>query len=383
MSEEFTAEAVAEIATVSADEWDACAGTGHPFTRHAFLSALEASGSVCAKTGWLPQHLLLRDGGGTLLAAMPCYLKSHSYGEYVFDHAWADAFERAGGRYYPKLQSAVPFTPVTGPRLLVRPTADRDDMQSRLFATAVALTRQHEASSLHVTFLTAPEASAAERAGLLLRTDQQFHWYNDGFDSFEDFLSSLASRKRKQIKKERREALEDGITVDWLRGAEITEADWDRFFAFYLDTGARKWGRPYLNRDFFSRLSGALGDQVVLMLARREGAAIAGALNFAGSETLYGRYWGCVEDNKFLHFELCYYQAIDYAIAHGLSRVEAGAQGPHKLARGYTPAKTYSAHWLANAGFSEAVAQYLKHEREDTERAMAMLARHTPFKKEG
>jgi len=375
------AEALTDIRRIPAAEWEACAGTANPFLRHGFLSALEDSGCVAAETGWLPQHLILRSEDGRLIGAMPLYLKGHSFGEYVFDHAWADAYERAGGRYYPKLLSAVPFTPATGPRLLVRAGEEDDSRRAQLLTAATTLARQHRVSSLHINFLPEEEARMAEAEGLLLRTDQQFHWINRGYPDFEAFLDTLASRKRKQIRKERRAALGDDISIRRLSGSEITEAVWDDFFAFYQDTGLRKWGRPYLNRDFFSLLGERMGESVLLVLCRREGRTIAGALNLIGADTLYGRYWGCLEDHRLLHFEACYYQAIDYAIAHGLARVEAGAQGPHKLARGYEPATTYSVHWLADPGFSEAVRRYLEMERRDVEEAARLLARHTPFRK--
>jgi len=380
---DVTAEAVTEIAAVSPEEWERCAGTAHPFLRHGFLSALEESGCVTAETGWLPQHLLIRDREERLAAAMPAYLKGHSFGEYVFDQAWADAYERAGGQYYPKLLAAVPFTPATGPRLLVAPGEETETRRRELLAAGLSLARQRELSSFHINFPPEPEARVAEAAGFLLRTDQQFHWHNRGYASFDAFLADLSSRKRKQIRKERREALADGIEIATLSGSEITEAVWDDFYAFYQDTGRRKWGRPYLNREFFSLLGERLGEAVVLVLCRRGGRNIAGALNLAGRDTLYGRYWGCTEAHRFLHFEACYYRAIDYAIAHGLSRVEAGAQGPHKIARGYLPTKTYSAHWLADAGFEDAVRRYLEMERTDVDTAVEILQRHTPFKREG
>jgi len=380
---DVTAEAVSDINAVSAAEWEHCAGTDNPFLRHGFLSALEDSGCVAAETGWLPQHLLIRDDAGGLAAAMPAYLKGHSFGEYVFDHAWADAYERAGGRYYPKLLSSVPFTPATGPRLLVAPGEEMETRQDQLLVAGISLARQRALSSFHLNFLPEAEARQAEEAGFLLRTDQQFHWINHAYASFDDFLADLASRKRKQIRKERREALAGGIEIETLSGPDITEAVWDDVYAFYTDTGARKWGRPYLNREFFSLLGERLGEAVVLVLCRREGRNIAGALNLAGRDTLYGRYWGCTEDHRFLHFEACYYRAIDYAIAHGLTRVEAGAQGPHKIARGYVPTKTYSAHWLADAGFEDAVRRYLEMERRDVNAAQRLLEEHTPFKQNG
>jgi predicted N-acyltransferase len=381
------------IADVPASDWDACARGAdsnaaslrpeNPFITHVFLSALEASGSASRDTGWLPRHLLLEDASGQLAGCMPCYLKSHSHGEYVFDHGWADAYARAGGRYYPKLQAAVPFTPVTGKRLLVRPGPSATEREAILLQAAVTLTEQSGVSSLHVTFLTKPEWQLAGKLGLLQRTDQQFHWRNEGYASFDDFLAALASRKRKAIRKERRDALLGGIEIEWVTGADLTEAHWDAFFAFYMDTGARKWGTPYLNRACFSLLGETMSDQILLVLAKRSGRAIAGALNFIGADTLYGRYWGSTEEHPCLHFELCYYQAIDYALQHGLACVEAGAQGAHKLARGYLPVPTYSAHYIADPGLRRAVAAYLKRERLAIAQQTALLNEESPFRREG
>ena len=320
-----------EIAEVPAAVWDGLAGS-NPFVTYAFLGALEDSGCVGARTGWLPRHLVLE--GPEIEGVAPCYLKSHSYGEYVFDHAWAHAYERAGGDYYPKLQIAVPFTPVTGPRLLVRPGPQAEARRRMLALGAVEVARRLEASSVHVTFPTEAEWRALGALGYLQRTDRQFHWTNAGYGSFDDFLAALASRKRKAVKRERREALDGGVSVQWIGGRDIAERHWDAFFAFYMDTGSRKWGRPYLNRRFFSLLGERMAERVLLVFALRGGRPIAGALNIVGPDTLYGRYWGCVEDRPFLHFEICYYQAIEFAIAKGLARVEAGAQGEHKLARG-------------------------------------------------
>ncbi|MEC9345292.1 MAG: GNAT family N-acetyltransferase [Pseudomonadota bacterium] len=372
-----------EIGSVAASEWDACAGYRNPFVSHAFLKALEESGSASAEEGWMPQHLVLEDPSGRVVGAMPMYVKSHSQGEYVFDHGWANALERAGGRYYPKLQVSVPFTPATGPRLLVRPDVDFDETARMLLQGGIEVATRYRVSSLHITFLTGREAELARGMGLLYRTGEQFHWINRDYADFDAFLEDLSSRKRKAIRKERREALEGGIEVDCLTGSDIGEHHWDAFFRFYMDTGSRKWGRPYLNRRFFSLLGERMGEKVLLVLARREGRYIAGALNLIGTETLFGRYWGCVEDHRFLHFELCYYQAIDWAIAHGLARVEAGAQGPHKLARGYLPVTTHSVHWIADAGFRRAVADYLEHERREVEQEIAYLDRHSPFRKAG
>ncbi|HEV7463677.1 MAG TPA: GNAT family N-acetyltransferase [Methyloceanibacter sp.] len=378
------------IADVPAAEWDACAlGNGslhvsgrpsNPFISHVFLKALEESRSATRKTGWLPQHLLLEDGDSTLTGCMPCYLKSHSQGEYVFDHGWADAYMRAGGSYYPKLQASVPFTPVTGKRLLVRSGADQAEREAILLQAATTLAGELGVSSLHVTFLTRDEWTLAGEQGFLKRTDQQFHWQNEGYRTFEDFLGSLNARKRKSIRKERREALGDGIDIEWVTGNALTEAHFDAFFAFYMDTGSRKWGSPYLTRQCFSLLGETMADQILLVLAKQSGRYIAGALNFIGADTLYGRYWGGIEERPYLHFEVCYYQAIDFAISHGLTRVEAGAQGAHKLARGYLPAETYSAHYIADPALRRAVANYLKRERRAVAREIALLSEESPYR---
>ncbi len=354
----------------------------NPFLSHSFLYSLEESGCATNATGWLPRHMLLEDETGAVLGAVPAYLKSHSQGEYVFDHSWADAFYRAGGDYYPKLQISVPFTPATGRRFLIGPGINREAGLQALAAGLVQVCQRTGASSVHATFLTKGEWDGLGELGYLQRTDQQFHWENHGYESFDEFLTDLASRKRKAIKKERREALcADGIEVEWVTGPDLTEAHWDAFYGFYMDTGSRKWGRPYLNRNFFSLINERLAERTLLILAKRHGRYIAGALNFIGSETLFGRHWGCCEDHPFLHFELCYYQAIDFAIANGLKRVEAGAQGAHKLARGYLPATTYSAHWIAHEGLHQAVADYLEQERFAVERENEALADQAPFKK--
>ncbi len=355
----------------------------NPFVSHAFLSALEASGCIGGRTGWSPAYLLVEDSEGRLVACAPSFLKSHSQGEYVFDHAWADAYERAGGDYYPKVQVAAPFTPATGPRLLVADGPGAAAAQAVLIAGLEALCEQARASSIHVTFAQSDDLAALLEAGYLERHDLQFHWQNDGFSTYDDFLATLASRKRKALKRERREALSAGIEVDILSGAALTEDVWDDFHDFYEDTGARKWGRPYLNRAFFSEIGARMGERIVLMMARRAGRYIAGAINFRGANTLYGRNWGCIEQHPFLHFELCYHQAIDYAIAHGLVRVEAGAQGEHKLARGYRPVITRSAHYLANPGLRRAVAHYLASERQQIAQAQDALAAESPFRKAG
>jgi uncharacterized protein len=382
---------VQRIAAVPASEWDACARGSdsrgnvarpdNPFISHAFLHALEESGSATRATGWLPQHLVLEDATGGIAACMPCYLKSHSYGEYVFDHAWADAYERVGGSYYPKLQAAVPFTPVTGPRLLVREDSDRTERAALLLQAAATLADRLEASSLHVTFPTREEWELAGKLGFLQRNDQQFHWRNENYRSFEDFLAALASRKRKSIRGERKRAIEGGIETEWVTGADLSEAHWDAFFAFYTDTGSRKWGSPYLTRTFFSLIGETMRDQILLVLAKRGGRTIAGALIFIGADALYGRYWGALEEHACLHFEVCYYQAIDFAIAHKLARVEAGAQGAHKLARGYLPVQTYSAHWIRDPGLRRAIADYLKRERLAVAHEIALLGEESPYRR--
>jgi hypothetical protein len=379
----FVVRLASSIADIPAPDWDDCASSHpNPFTSHAFLRALEDSGSATAETGWLPQHLLLEDGSGTLLGCLPCYLKSHSRGEYVFDHGWADAYLRAGGRYYPKLQASIPFTPVTGKRLLVRPGEAEAEREALLLQAAIQVADRLGVSSLHITFLTREEWRLAGELGLLKRTDQQFHWQNKGYGSFEDFLGALASRKRKAIRRERSQALEGGIETEWVTGSDLTEAHLDTFFAFYIDTGARKWGSPYLTRDCFSLLRQSMTERILLVLAKRSGAYIAGALNFIGQDALYGRYWGGIEDHPFLHFEVCYYQAIDFAIAHKLARVEAGAQGAHKLARGYLPSETYSAHYIADAALRRAVADYLKRERLAVAREIALLTEESPYRRQ-
>jgi hypothetical protein len=385
---QWQVEAVTSIEAIAAEAWNACANPAsrpyNPFVSHAFLKALEESRCVGAGTGWLPCHLVLRQAGSVdISAAIPCYMKSNSYGEYVFDHAWASAYMQAGGRYYPKLQTSVPFTPVTGPRLLVRDGVNKDVAAKLLAAAAVEVATQNRASSWHVTFAQREEWDCLGELGLLQRTDTQYHWLNVGYATFDDFLGALASRKRKTVRKEREQARTSGIEIEHLTGGAITEAHWDAFFAFYLDTGSRKWGTPYLNRKFFSLAGAALAERILLVMCKREGRYIAGALNFIGGDTLYGRYWGCVEHHPFLHFETCYYQAIDYAIANKLARVEAGAQGEHKLARGYIPQTTYSAHWFADPALARGVANYLKQERRAVEREQALLAEMTPFRKPG
>ena len=365
------------VASIPAADWDACAGTANPFVSHAFLSALERSGSVGVAAGWQPLPLVIDGVDGCPAAVAPLYAKSHSQGEYVFDHHWADAYERAGGRYYPKLQVAAPFTPVPGPRLLLRDQT----LGPALIGAIEAVVAQNGLSSAHATFSAPEEVPLFEAAGWLIRQGTQFHWHNDGYRDFDDFLAALSSRKRKAIRKERA-AAQEGLTIRRLSGAEITEAHWDAFWAFYQDTGSLKWGRPYLTRRFFSLLGERMGDRVLLMLALRDGRPIAGALNLIGGDTLYGRYWGCTEDVPILHFELCYYQAIDAAIARGLKTVEAGAQGEHKLARGYVPVPTYSAHFIPDPGFRRAIADYLERERRAVADQIEMLGAYTPFRRD-
>lgn len=371
------------ITAIGRDDWDRLDRRGNPFLSHAFLSSLEDSGCVGTGTGWEPAHLVA-EANGAVAGVVPCYLKTHSMGEYVFDHAWADAFHRAGGRYYPKLQVSVPFTPVTGPRLLTGGcgAAEAGALRAALVGGIEGLARQAGASSAHATFLEADDRAALEAAGWLMRTDQQFHWPNAGYRDFDDFLGTFRASRRKQVRRERRDALAGGLTVRRLSGADLTEAVWDAFFAFYLDTGGRKWGRPYLNRRFFSLIGERMAEAILLVVAERDGRAVAGALNFIGAEALYGRNWGALEDQPFLHFELCYYQAIEFAIECGLRRVEAGAQGEHKLARGYLPVTTHSAHHIRHPGLRQAIADYLDEERREMARRGAALAEAGPYRTE-
>jgi hypothetical protein len=375
-------EVTESLADVDRAAWDACAGPENPFVSHDFLSALEESGSVAPDTGWLPQHLLLRDEAGALEGAAICYLKGHSMGEYVFDYGWANAYERAGGRYYPKLLSAIPFTPVTGPRLLTRAAADPEATAHMLAAGLVELTDRHGVSSLHVNFLPDDQAELLGEHGFLIRSGHQYHWRNDGYGSFEDFLGALSSRKRKAIRKERRQVADAGIRIETLTGETLKPEHWDVFYRFYVDTYDRKWGDPYLTRAFFDLLQERMADRVVLVMAYDGSRPIAGALNLKGTDALFGRNWGCVGEYKFLHFELCYYQAIDFAIAHGLGRVEAGTQGEHKIQRGYLPVETRSAHLLPNPSFRDAVARFLAEERRQEEQIRAMLQEHSPYRRE-
>jgi hypothetical protein len=405
-SPEIKLEAVPSVGDVAPKEWDACANpasvyagdakpstladvgcsgadpkpSSNPFVSHAFFHAAEESGSAIGRTGWVPRHLVAKVGG-QVAGIVPCYLKSHSQGEYVFDRGWADAYERAGGRYYPKLQASVPFTPATGPRLLIRDGVDREKIGSALAQGLVALCGLSKASSAHVTFARETDWRLLASHGFLQRTDQQFHWHNQGYSGFDDFLATLNSRHRKAIKRERREAVAADISIHWLTGKDITEDVWDAFFMFYMETGSRKWGRPYLTRMFFSLIGETMSKDVLLVMAKRNNRWIAGAINFIGSDTLFGRNWGAIEHHPFLHFEVCYYQAIDFAIKHGLKTVEAGAQGEHKIARGYLPQTTYSAHYIADPDLRRAIADYLKRERAYVAAAGEELAAAGPFRK--
>ncbi|MBY2935563.1 GNAT family N-acetyltransferase [Rhizobium leguminosarum] len=389
MTDELSIRVERSFTAISPESWSRLSGASktcatiayNPFVSHAFLSSLEESGSADAETGWLGHHLLLETEHGELIGALPGYLKNHSQGEYVFDHGWADAFERAGGHYYPKLQCSIPFTPATGPRLLVAEGLQRLPIQSAIAEGLKEVVRRLGISSAHITFVPDEEIGVFEMDGYLHRTDQQFHFINDGYANHEEFLETLASRKRKALRKERRAALENGISIDWLTGRDLTERIWDQFFKFYMDTGGRKWGRPYLTRKFYSLIGERMADDILLVMAKRDGRYVAGAINFIGGDTLYGRHWGCIEDHPFLHFEVCYHQAIDFALSKGLKRVEAGAQGEHKLARGYLPVTTHSAHYVAHAGLRRAIGDYLAHERADVEQMSELLTEHSPFRK--
>ena len=370
---------VESIGAIDAAQWDECAGHANPFVCHAFLLALEESGCVGGRTGWLPRHVVAEDGQGAVAACVPLYLKSHSYGEYVFDHGWAEAWGRAGGRYYPKLLSAVPFSPVPGPRLLLRDPGD-DALREALARGLVGLASDAGVSSLHATFCSTADAQAFRAAGMLVRTGFQFHWENRGYRDFDAFLGALSHSKRKAIRKERREVAATGVELVTLCGDELEPSHWDAFFGFYMATADRKWGQPYLNRAFFDRLHETLRGRVALVMGRHGGAWVAGALNLVGADTLYGRNWGATADFKHLHFEACYYRAIEFAIARGLARVEAGAQGEHKLQRGYLPARTLSAHWIRDERFRAAVADFLDRETGAIDAAIAELRDRSPFR---
>ena len=371
----------AAIADIPAAAWDACAGDGNPSVCHAFLEALEQSGSTTSRTGWMPQHLSVDGPDGAIAGLVPLYAKTHSYGEYIFDYGWADAYERAGGRYYPKLLSAAPFTPVPGPRLMLRAGAP-PEIRTHLIAGMIELAKRRRISSAHVNFPEQADMDALAEAGFLQRLGQQFHWVNDGYRDFDDFLVALNSRKRKAVKKERREALAPGLEIEVLTGSDLKPRHWDAFYEFYLATSDRKWGSAYLNRRFFALIGERMPEKIVLVMARHGANYVAGAFNLLGKDTIYGRNWGSYGDYKFLHFECCYYQAIEFAIARGLSRVEAGAQGPHKIQRGYLPARTYSAHWIPDPAFRRAVAQFLTRERDMVAHKMNGLSEFSPFRRE-
>jgi uncharacterized protein len=376
----ITVEVHAALAEIPKAAWDACAGGINPTVSYAFLSALEDSGSTSSRTGWAPQHLSISSPNGAIVGVVPFYAKSHSYGEYVFDYGWADAYERAGGRYYPKLISAIPFTPVAGPRLLTHPDAP-SLTRDHLITAMVELCNRRRLSSVHVTFPEWRDVEAFSAAGFLQRVGQQFHWTNNGYRDFDDYLTALNSRKRKAVKKERREAVTGGIEIDVLTGSDLKTVHWDAFYRFYLATSDRKWGQAYLNRKFFEMIGDRMADNIVLVMARRNNKYVAGALNLLGKDTIYGRNWGSYGDYKFLHFECCYYRAIEFAISRGLKHVEAGAQGSHKLQRGYLPVPTYSAHWIPDSGFRRAVAQFLARERDMVERKIEYLSEEfSPFR---
>jgi len=384
-----TATAINSINDIDSSDWNQCANPEqmeyNPFLDHRFIKALEDSGSANSNTGWQPFHTIMRDKG-RVVGVVPAYLKSHSQGEYVFDGAWADAWYRAGGEYYPKLQISIPFTPATGRRLLVATPLDStqsiQEVEAQLLSATLQIAQKIQVSSLHITFMPKNQWENAGKLGLLKRVDTQFHWTNANYDSFEDFLRALSSKKRKNIRRERRGALENNIEIEWITGSDLTESHWDAFYQFYVDTGNRKWGTPYLTRAFFSMLSETMPDETLLIMCKREGKYIAGAINFIGSNTLFGRNWGCIEDHRFLHFETCYYQAIDFAIQHGINRVEAGAQGGHKIARGYMPQQTYSAHWIRNSEFRDAIKNYLNSEESFVQQDIDWIEKHTPFRKD-
>ena len=388
----YTLTACNDIAEIGQEAWDACANPASslylpeqvqfdPFISYSFLHAIEKSGSAVAETGWAPYHLLLEDDVGKAAGVVPMYLKSHSQGEYVFDYSWADAFERAGGKYYPKLQIAVPFTPATGRRLLVSDSADAESIQEYLLGGVTQVAEKVGVSSVHITYAEKAQWEKMGSLGFLQRTHQQFHWQNQQFSSFDDFLAALSSKKRKNIKRERKAALAGGVEIERLTGSNIKEHHWDAFYRFYVDTGGRKWGTPYLTREFFSLIGETMADNILLIMCHREGRYVAGAINFIGGECLFGRNWGCIEDHPFLHFEVCYYQAIEFAIEKGLNRVEAGAQGQHKLARGYLPTHTYSAHWIVNASFREAISHFLDQENRYIDEEIEYLDEHSPFRR--
>lgn len=380
MSDDYTLRTIEKISEVSAEDWNACCPNDHPFVSYEFLSALENSGCVNAETGWMQQHLIV-EKANQIVAALPLYIKGHSQGEYVFDHSWAHAYERAGGRYYPKIQVSVPFSPVNGPRFLCKPGHDSKVLKSILANGAKQVATKYGLSSVHFTFIEEDDKQSLEENGFVIRTGEQFHWVNNDYSSFDDFLDQLSSRKRKAIKKERKTENFASLDFEILEGDAITSEHWVAFYDFYMDTGSRKWGTPYLNLEFFEEIGETLKDQIVLIMVKQDDLYIAGALNLKSEDCLYGRYWGCIEDHRFLHFEVCYYLAIDYAIQHGIKRVEAGAQGPHKLARGYLPTKTYSAHWMQDPGFHDAIQNYLVAETREMNAELEYLGKLSPFKK--
>lgn len=378
----LSARIVENIANIPADTWERLAGDDNPFVSHQFLHALEETGCATNEAGWLPQHIVVEETDGTIVAAAPMYLKSHSQGEYVFDHGWAHAWERAGGRYYPKMQVAAPFSPVSGPRLLAGTGPDSDDARLTLLRALETVCQKLDVSSVHVTFCTEREHKLMGIADWIQRVGRQFHWHNRGYETFDDFLGALTSRKRKMIRKERARVAEQGIRVRPLTGDDIRPEHWDAFYQFYVDTYDRKWGYPYLTREFFEAAQARLGHRIVLVMADMDGLPVAGALNLKGSDALYGRNWGCLGDFRFLHFEACYYQAIEYAIDNGLSKVEAGTQGPHKIQRGYEPVVTYSGHYIPNEGFREAVARFCREEEREVDWEMEAYAEHLPYRQD-
>jgi predicted N-acyltransferase len=385
----YSLKAYGSIQEIGQKDWDHCANPDagneefpfDPFVSYSFLQALERSGSACAESGWAPYHLALHHDTGGICGVIPMYLKSHSQGEYVFDYAWADAFERAGGRYYPKLQVSIPFTPATGRRLLVADLEDSEVIEGHLLAGLMQLAEKMDVSSVHLTFLNESQYKRVGDLGFLQRTHNQFHWLNNNYEDFDDFLSQLSAKKRKNIKRERRVAVSQEVEIECVTGDQIEEVHWDAFYEFYLDTGSRKWGSPYLTRSFFSQVGESMPQNILLILCKRQGRYIAGAINFIGGDCLYGRNWGCIEDHPMLHFEVCYYQAIQFAIEKGLKRVEAGAQGEHKLARGYLPTHTYSAHWIVNQSFRTAISGFLEQERNYINEEIDYMSGHSPFKK--
>ena len=375
----YDATVINDIKDINPIDWDTCAGENNPFIKHAFLAALEESGSVTPKTGWLPQHIILRRKNNEIVACMPMYLKSHSFGEYIFDWGWGEAYERAGGNYYPKLQSSVPFTPATGERLLIKNPKSKEDKKA-LIHSIIDLSQKHKVSSTHVTFMPKEQCEELGKFGFIQRISKQFHWENKGYSSFDDFLSVLTSRKRKTIRKERNRVAQQNISFEILTGNDLNEKHWDQFYSYYIDTIDRKWGQPYLTREFFSIIGETIPQLIVLIMAKHQGSFVAGALNLTGGDTIFGRNWGCGRDFKFLHFEACYYQAIEFAINNRLRWVEAGAQGPHKIQRGYMPRETYSAHLIADTNFRNAVKEFVNQEKEQIGHEIEELINYSPYR---